>query len=101
MKRKQQKCGVGGGGKTVVIWCWLSKNNRNVVAVELEEKNRNVVAVELEGKQQKCGSVGGGAEVERKQLKCGGGGEWENIRNAVVEVMVVEGKTIEMWWWCC
>ena len=28
--------------------------------------------------------------VERKQLKCGGGGEWENIRNAVVVVMVVE-----------
>ena len=39
--------------------------------------------------------------VQRKQLKCGGGGEWENIRNAVVVVMVVDGKTIEMWWWCC
>ena len=60
-----------------------------------------MVAVELEGKQYKCGSVGGGALVQRKQLKCGGGGEWENIRNAVVMVMVVEltEKTIEMW--CC
>ena len=54
------------------IWCSLSKNNRNVVAVELE------------GKQQKCGSDGGGAMVETKQLKCGGGGE---------------GETLEMWWW--
>ena len=64
VERKQQKCNggddyeektiqmfCGGGGKTIDIWCWLSKNNRNVVAVELEKKSRNVVAVELEGKQ--------------------------------------------------